>query len=99
MRAVQFPALRRHLSEASLRTELTSGRLAPALPQWRSKDAPLGNLFYRSNGRQVARVRAFIDFAAELFQRPDQARSVSAAIADRPAWYHRAGRASAGRRR
>ena len=35
VRAVQFPALRRHLSEASeasLRTELTSGRLAPALP-------------------------------------------------------------------
>jgi DNA-binding transcriptional LysR family regulator len=87
------------LSEASLRTELRSGRLTPALRQWRSKDIPFVNLFYRSNGRQVARVRAFIDFVSELFQRSDQAPSVSAATGDRPGWYHRAGRASAAVRR
>jgi DNA-binding transcriptional LysR family regulator len=87
------------LSEISLRSELASGRLVPALTQWRMQDVPLVNLLYRPKARQAARVRAFIDFAYELFQKPDAADAApSRTAADRPRWYRRAGRASAARR-
>jgi LysR family transcriptional regulator for bpeEF and oprC len=81
------------LSEVCLREGLASGRLAPALPGWQLRDVPLVNLLYRPNARQIARVRAFLDFVAELFQKPDAARPPGSMPA--PRWYRRAGRASA----
>jgi LysR family transcriptional regulator for bpeEF and oprC len=89
-----------HLSEASLKDHVGSGRLAPALREWRICDTPLVNLFYRSNGRQIGRIRAFIDFVVELFEKPDNERpSRLVPSSGRPRWYHRAGRASAAVRR
>jgi DNA-binding transcriptional LysR family regulator len=88
------------LSEVSLRKEIASGRLVPALAGWKVQDVPLVNLLYRPNARQIGRIRAFIDFATELFQKPDTQRSPHfPAGSDRPRWYHRAGRASAALRR
>jgi DNA-binding transcriptional LysR family regulator len=89
-----------HLSEASLRDHVASGRLALALRDWLVCDTPLVNLFYRSNGRQIGRIRAFIDFVIDLLDKPDIERpSRLVPSSARPRWYHRAGLASGALRR
>jgi len=50
------------------REMLASGRLVRALVDWESVEAIPVNLFYPPSARRLPRVRAFIDFAAEIFQ-------------------------------
>ena len=45
-----------------------SGRLVPTLVDWESLEAIPVNLFYPPSARRLPRVRAFIDFAVELFR-------------------------------
>jgi DNA-binding transcriptional LysR family regulator len=46
---------------------LSSGRLVRVLADWESVDVVPVNLLYRPSTRRLPRVRAFIDFAAEIF--------------------------------
>lgn len=47
---------------------LASGRLVRVLADWESVDVVPVNLLYPPSARRLPRVRAFIDFAAEIFQ-------------------------------
>ncbi len=47
--------------------DLASGRLVRVLDDWESTDAIPVNLLYSPNARRLPRVRAFIDFAIEVF--------------------------------
>jgi LysR family transcriptional regulator for bpeEF and oprC len=74
-----------------------SGRLEPVLGDWDSLHAPPVHVLFRPKHRRTPRIRAFTDFAAEVFRRLEAQReegNVSASA--RPAWYgRRSGRASA----
>jgi DNA-binding transcriptional LysR family regulator len=74
-----------------------SGRLAPVLWSWDSLHAPPVHVLFRPKHRRTPRIRAFVDFAAEVFRRLEAEREEGyVAAAQRPAWYgRRSGRASA----
>jgi len=74
--------------------DLAEGRLVEALPDWEAADAPPVSLSYWPSGRRTARVRAFIDFIAQVFQEIDERRGAAQFYAA-PRWtVSRFGRAS-----
>lgn len=78
---------------------LMSGELVPVLVDWESRHAPPIGLFYRSSQRRLPRVRLFVEFLTELFQRMEASRGPHLTVQippERPPWYRRRhGRASA----
>ena len=76
--------------------EFRSGRLVPVLTDWRPTDIPPVCLSYWPSRRRVARVRAFIDFAVDLFRELAAQRDAGARVGPPPRWTdYRTGRASA----
>jgi len=78
------------------------GRLVPVLQDWNARHAPPVDLFYRAKHRRTPRIRAFVDFAAEVFRRLEAEREGSPAIpsAERPEYVRkRYGRTSSAVRR
>ncbi len=74
------------------RDYVASRRLVPVLLDWDSKFAPPVNLLYRPSQRRQPRVRAFIDFATELFARLEAERDARFALrvpTERPSWQRR----------
>jgi DNA-binding transcriptional LysR family regulator len=79
--------------------EIDSGRLVTLLDDWTADDAPPMTLSYWPSRRRIARVRAFVDFAIEIFRELEQRRGLVPASAE-PRWTsYRGGRASAIMRR
>lgn len=76
------------------------GHLAPVLQDWNGLHAPPVTVVFRPKHRRTPRIRAFVDFVAELFRKLEAERGEGAvAAAQRPAWYERrSGRASSWRR-
>lgn len=76
---------------------LRQGRLMPVLLDWETRDSPPVNLLYRAGKSRVPRVKAFIEFATELFHKLEDDREGGAGLSSvRPNWYGRPyGRASA----
>lgn len=66
-----------------------SGALVPVLPEWQSRDRPPVTMLYRPSVRRVPRVRAFIDFVAEMFRDLEAARDAPVAPSPRPHWLRR----------
>lgn len=69
--------------------EQRAGRLVPALTDWESTEAPPVNLLYRPSVRRIPRVRAFIDFAIELFRGLEAESGRRVQPSERPAWLRR----------
>ena len=69
--------------------EQRAGRLVRALADWESPEAPPVNLLYRTSVRRIPRVKAFIEFATELFQDLDVGRSERVTPSERPPWLRR----------
>lgn len=65
-------------SDLTLLPFLHRGALQPVLTDWIGLEAPPIRLHYRRGGRNSARVRAFGDFAIEVFQRLEAARGAGA---------------------
>jgi DNA-binding transcriptional LysR family regulator len=89
-------------SELSTRGLLQSGRLVPALSDWEVQGGPPLNVLYRASHRRTPRVRAFLDFFADLLDQLDAAApgAVQPDFVDMPQWHRRGyGRASAVLRR
>ena len=79
--------------------EIDSGRLVTLLDDWTADDAPPMTLSYWPSRRRITRVRAFIDFAIEIFGELEQRRGHAPTSAE-PRWAsYRSGRASAIMRR
>lgn len=78
--------------------EQRAGLLVQALPDWESTEAPPVNLLYRPSVRRIPRVRAFIDFATELFRELEAESGRRVEPSERPTWMRRRyGRISAAR--
>ena len=75
------------LLEWTNRPELASGRLVRVLDDWESTDAIPVNLLYSPSARRLPRVRAFIDFAIEVFAAFEL--PSPAVLAEPPLWLHR----------
>lgn len=74
--------------------DFAAGRLVPVLRDWEGADAPPVALSYWPSRRRNARVRAFADFAIELF-RHQESRGAGIAATQAPRWARlRMGRAS-----
>jgi DNA-binding transcriptional LysR family regulator len=71
------------------RDDVASGALVQALPEWASPEAPPVNLLYRQSVRRVPRVRAFIDFATDVFRELGATRSRPVVGSARPPWLDR----------
>lgn len=56
------------ISDLIVQRHLAEGLLTPALVDWRGTEAPPINLVYRPNLRRLPRVRAFVEFAMDLFR-------------------------------
>jgi DNA-binding transcriptional LysR family regulator len=71
---------------------LAAGLLEPALTDWEALEAPLHFALYRPTQRRSKRVRAFVDFAAEVYRDVAAARATggSARRMPRPEWFGRA---------
>lgn len=79
----------------TIASELASGKLVPALVDWDSLDNPPVSLSYWPSRRRVARVRAFVDFATDLFRDVDAGRGSVISSSPAPRWLHATrGRAS-----
>lgn len=67
---------------------LESGRLETVLDDWEPTETPPLVVYFRASARRSARVRAFVDFAAEALAQAANtgARSTDPGDADRPAW-------------
>jgi DNA-binding transcriptional LysR family regulator len=75
--------------------EIDSGRLVTLLDDWTADDAPPITLSYWPSRRRIARVRAFVDFAVEIFRELEQRHGGAPPNAE-PRWSaYRGGRASA----
>jgi DNA-binding transcriptional LysR family regulator len=76
---------------------LRQGRLEPVMRDWKALHAPPAHVLFRPKHRRTPRIRAFIDFAEEVFRRLEAEREEGTVAASaRPAWYERrSGRASA----
>ena len=66
------------VSDLTVSPLLHRGELQPVLADWVGLEAPPIRLHYRRGGRNSAKVRAFGDFAAEVFQRLEASRGASA---------------------
>jgi LysR family transcriptional regulator, regulator for bpeEF and oprC len=66
--------------------DITSGRLVRALGDWQSPEAPPVNILYRASARRSPRVRAFIDFAKDLFHDLETRRGEAVSATERPQW-------------
>lgn len=79
-----------------------SGRLVPALTDWESKFVPPVMLMYRPSCRRIPRVRAFMDFVADVFRELERSRGRRIVATSRPDWikpgYGQASRTTARRR-
>jgi hypothetical protein len=53
---------------------LGQGALQPVLTDWIGEEAPPIRILFRRGARSSARVRAFVDFVVEVFQRLEAAR-------------------------
>jgi len=73
----------------TVREHLASGRLACALEDWESVDAPPVNLLFRPSVRRSAAVRAFMDFVTERFAALEAARQRPVQGSSRPDWLKR----------
>lgn len=75
---------------------MRAGQLVPVLQDWEALHAPPANILFRPKHRRTPRIRAFVDFATEVFRRLEAEREEgSVASAQRPGWYERrSGRAS-----
>jgi DNA-binding transcriptional LysR family regulator len=81
--------------------EMRTGKLIPALADWNALDAPPVTTLYLPKHRRTPRVRAFAEYAAEIFRTLEADREGKISVApQRPDWYwtHR-GRASVAARR
>jgi DNA-binding transcriptional LysR family regulator len=87
------------LSNVSVLDHIRSARLMPALRDWELLDTPPVSLLYRPNHRRIPRLRAFADFAIELFASLEadlQGGLESVTRAEAPRWHNRSAlRASA----
>ena len=86
------------MGDLSIREHLRSGRLVPALRDWRAQDARPISLFYRSHSKRTPRVRLVIDFIADVFRKLEATRDVRDVAflrRERPRWWGHHGRASA----
>ena len=81
--------------------QLTDGSLVPVLLDWYATEAPPINLLYRPGVRRLPRVRAFVEFAIDLFRDLEANRLPApgrVAHEPRPTWVtSRVGRSSASR--
>jgi LysR family transcriptional regulator, regulator for bpeEF and oprC len=66
--------------------DIASGYLVRALGDWQSPEAPPVNILYRASARRSPRVRAFIDFAKDLFHDLESRRGEAVAATERPTW-------------
>lgn len=68
-----------------------TGHLVPVLQDWNAMHPPPVNLFYRAKHRRTPRIRAFVDFAAEVFRRLEAERigGIAKASAERPEYLTR----------
>src|SRR5688572_742903 len=72
--------------KASARPFLASGRLVPVLQDWNAKHAPPVAVLFRPKHRRTARIKVFVDFVTDVFQRLEPRRAAS--TTDRvPAWW------------
>ncbi|WP_454691687.1 LysR family transcriptional regulator [Achromobacter aloeverae] len=79
-------------TDLSIREPLRQGLLEPVLMDWQTRQAPPINLLYRHSQRRLPRVRLFIDFLTELFQKLENERTpdlASNVAAEQPHWYRR----------
>ncbi|WP_082988323.1 LysR family transcriptional regulator [Bordetella bronchialis] len=79
-------------TDLSIRDPLRMGLLVPVLTDWQTRQSPPINLLYRSNQRRLPRVRLFIEFLTDLFQRLEDERGPELAqqlAAEEPHWYRR----------
>ncbi|ARP82893.1 hypothetical protein CAL12_20130 [Bordetella genomosp. 8] len=79
-------------TDLSIREPLRRGLLVPVLTDWQTRQSPPINLLYRSNQRRLPRVRLFIEFLTDLFQRLENERTPDLAdnlAAEQPHWYRR----------
>ena len=75
--------------------EFATGRLVTLLDDWTAEDAPPITLSYWPSRRRLARVRAFVEFAVDLFRQLEQQRGGMPSSAE-PRWSaYRGGLASA----
>ena len=88
-------------SDLLVQEQVRLGRLVPALADWNALHAPPISVLFRPKRRRVPRVRAFVEFAIEVFRRLEVEREGGvAAAAQRPGWYGTYfGRASSAARR
>ncbi len=78
------------VSDLTVMPFLRRGELQPALTDWVGLEAPPIRLHYRRGGRNSAKVRAFSDFVAEVFERLEASRGASAPVpleGSTPAWF------------
>lgn len=76
----------------TIRAPLASGQLVPVLLDWDTKQSPPISIMYLAHQRRTPRVRLFVDFVTELFQRlsAENAPAVASMIPpERPHWYKR----------
>lgn len=66
--------------------ELAQGALVPALGGWESLDVPGVHLLYPPSARRLPRVRAVIDFIAQIFDDLQRKRSLPLAMTSAPPW-------------
>ena len=62
------------------------GALVPALLDWSSPEVPPVTLLYPQSVRRIARVRAFIDFATQLFRELELQRLARLPASEQPRW-------------
>jgi len=82
------------------RNDLRAGRLIAALTDWEAREVPPVNLLYSPDVRRMAHVRAFIEFAIDLFGQLEAERDRKVYPGARPRWLGtRQARTSAARSR
>lgn len=68
--------------------QVLAGRLVPVLEEWGQRHAPPASVLFRPSQRRTARVRAFVDFATELFRELEAQREPTpdGGPRERPQW-------------
>jgi LysR family transcriptional regulator, regulator for bpeEF and oprC len=74
------------MADIANRGLVESGRLVPALTDWESTFVPPVTLLYQPSCRRIPRVRAFIDFVANVFRELERGRDQRLVASSRPAW-------------
>src|SRR5258706_6961214 len=80
------------VADLGIGRHLAAGLLEPALVDWEALEAPLHFALYRPTQRRSKRVRAFVDFAIEVYRDLEAARATGsiARRMPRPEWVGRA---------